>query len=164
VDRARLTVVVVACAAAALVLAPAARVNHLPGCLFAGGREIRGASLEPRLRLRVATIPKTLERGDTPLWVLTTTNRSSRARRVGFANSAYAEIQLWRNGRRVYSWYEAAVHQQALWGRVIPARSSWSCVQAANSPLELEPGRYTLVAVVLTHGQRPRVRRAIMLG
>ena len=64
----------------------------------------------------------------------------------------------------MYSWYGTNIHLQAFWGRVIPARSSWSCIQAAADPLQLEPGRYTLVAVVRTAGQRPRARRAIMLG
>jgi hypothetical protein len=161
----RTTVVVAVVVTSALLFAPSALQNHLPGCLFAGGSHVRGASPKPRLGLRVATIPKNLKGTDEPLWVLTVTNRTSRHRSLGFADSAYAEIQLWRAGRRVYSWYDSSIHQQAFWGRVVRARSSWSCVQRAADPLDLEPGRYTLVAFVLTRsGPRPRARRAIMLG
>src|SRR5687767_4836404 len=120
----RTTAVVAAVVASALLFAPSALQNHLPGCLFAGGSHVRGASPKPLLGLRVASIPKNLKGTDEPLWVLTVTNRTSRPRSLGFADSAYAEIQLWKDGRRRYSWYDTSVHQQAFWGRVVRARSS----------------------------------------
>jgi Intracellular proteinase inhibitor len=161
----RTTVVVAAIVTSALLFAPSALQNHLPGCLYAGGSHLRGASPKPRVGLRIATIPKNLKGTDQPLWVLTVTNRTSRPRSLGFADSAYAEIQLWRNGRRAYSWYRTNIHQQAFWGRVVRPRSSWSCVQRAADPLDLRPGPYTLVAWLrTTSGPRARVRRAIMLG
>ena len=161
----RTTAVTAAAVSAALVFAPSALQNHLPSCVFAGGSHVRGASPRPQLVLRVATVPKSLHGSDRPLWVVTVANRTFRARTLSFADSAYAEIQLWKDGHRLYSWYDSGVHLPALWSRAVRARSSWSCVQKASRPLDLEPGRYTLVARILTRsGPQPRTRRAIMLG
>jgi Intracellular proteinase inhibitor len=151
-------------AALALVLPPEGRVNHLPGCLFAGGRAVPRATSATPVRLRVASIPRTLSASDEPTWVFTVVNRRSRPRSLRFADSAFAEVQLWRNGRRVYSWYDRNIHQPAAWARVVPARRSWSCVQRELDPLGVEPGRYTLVAFLRTiAGTRPRIRKTIVV-
>lgn len=150
--------------AVALAVPAAPLGNHLPGCGPSAGA-FAGASVgRPPLRLRVATIPRIPRGTDGVRWVITVTNRTSRPRRLAFSDHAYAEIQLWQGGRRIYSWYQRRLWQQELWGRVIPARSSWSCIQYENKALGLPPGRYTLVAYLRTAGQEPRVRRQIAVS
>jgi hypothetical protein len=148
--------------AVALLVPPEGRVNHLPGCLYAGGPAVRGATAAAPIRLRVAWIPKNLSASEEPTWVFTVVNRSSRPRSLSFADSAFGEVQLWRLGRRAYSWYDRNIHMPALWGRTVPARSSWSCVQRDTDPLGVEPGRYTLVAFLRT-SRSLRVRRTILV-
>jgi hypothetical protein len=153
-----------ACAVALAV--PAAPLgNHLPGCGPRDDSPSAGSAGPPLgLRLRVATIPR-IPRGTGPIrWVITVANRTSRARALAFANHAYAEIQLWRGGRLMYSWYRGRLWFQEPWGRVIGARSSWSCIQSETRALALPPGRYTLVAYLRTGGQVPRVRREIAVS
>jgi Intracellular proteinase inhibitor len=151
-----------ACAVALAV--PAAPLgNHLPGCGRSAGTFARGSS-GPPLRLRVATIPRIPRGTDGVRWVITVTNRASRPRRLKFSDGAYAEIQLWQGGRRMYSWYRRRLWTQAVWGLEIPARSSWGCIQYENWALGLPPGRYTLVAYLRTTGQQPRVHREIAVS
>ena len=160
---ARLSVIAVALAVA-LVLPPEARLNHLPNCLYAGGRAVPRSTAQTPVELRIASLPRTLAGTDEPAWVFTVTNRTARPRSLVFPDSAFAEVQLWRNGRRRYSWYDRNIHQPAFWGRDIPARSSWSCVQRDTDMLRLGPGRYVLVAFLrTTGGPRPRVRRPIVV-
>jgi hypothetical protein len=152
-----------AACAVALTVPGAPLGNHLPSCGPPAGGFAR-ASLGTSLRLRVATIPRIPHGTDGVRWVITVTNATSRRRSFGFGDRAYAEIQLWQGGRRLYSWYGRRFWLQEPWGFVIPARSSWSCIQHEKKALGLPPGRYTLVAYLRTARREPRVRRRIAVS
>jgi hypothetical protein len=153
-----------AAAGVALATPPHARVSHLPGCHFAQGEHIRG-TVRPRVDLRVASLPRALSSSRGVTWVLTVTNPTTRDRILAFADTAYAEIQLRRGRRTVYSLYRRDAHGQALWARTVAARSSWSCVSGDEDPVGVAPGRYTLVAFLrTTEGPQPRATRSVVVG
>lgn len=155
-----------AASAVALAIPDAPLGNHLPACGPLADEPSAGPAYPALgLRIRVATIPR-IPRGTGPIrWVITVTNRTSRARALQFWDHAYAEIRLWRGGRLMYGWYGGGrFWYQEPWVRVIPARSSWSCIQSETRALALPPGRYTLVAYLRTPNREPRVRKEITLS
>jgi hypothetical protein len=120
-------------------------------------------SARPRdLELRVSYSLQTSATGPQVQWTLSLRNRISRALRLSFPTSQYANVVLRRSGKIMYSWGSHRAFLQVVTARRLPARTTYVCSLGPPDPLDLEPGRYELIAY-LASTVSVRTRRSLVV-
>lgn len=132
---------------AAVPAASASRAGgEVSGCRTLRPVPVSLRSAGPRdLDLRVRYSLATSVTGPQVRWIISLRNRSSRALRVRFPTTQYANVVLRQSGKIVYSWGSQYVFAQVVTGRRLGARETYVC-SLGPDPLDLEPGRYELTA------------------
>lgn len=113
------------------------------------------------LELRVAYSAVTSTRGPRVQWVLTLRNRSRKGLWLAFPTSQYANVVVRQGGRIRHSWHFGQLFFQAFTARSIGPRQTYVCT-LRPAPLDLEPGRYEVLAH-LTSTIRVSTRRSLLV-
>jgi hypothetical protein len=113
------------------------------------------------LDLEVAYSAVTSAKGPRVQWVLTLRNRTRKARFLTFPTSQYANVVVRQGGRIRHSWHFGHAFFQAFTARSIRPRQTYVCT-LRPAPLDLEPGRYEVVAY-LTSTVRVSTRRSLLV-
>ena len=120
----------------------------------------RGA--QPRdLDLRVRHSLEASGLGRRVRWTLILHNRTSSALALGFPTSQYANVVLRRRTKTVYSWSAHRAFFQVNTARVLAPGATYAC-SLGPDPLDLEPGRYELIANLASRLQ-VRTRRSLVI-
>jgi hypothetical protein len=134
-----------------LATVPAASASRAGGEIShcktsSSGVRVSDRSARPRdLDLRVSYALGTSVTGPQVRWILSLRNRTSTALRVRFPTSQYANVVLRRGGKIIYSWSANRGFAQVVSARRLGARETYVC-SLGPDPLDLEPGRYELIA------------------
>jgi hypothetical protein len=119
-------------------------------------------SARPRdLDLKVRSSLATSVTGPQVRWIISLRNRTSRALRVRFPTSQYGNVVLRQSGKIVYSWSSHYAFAQVISARRLGARATYVC-SLGPDPLDLEPGRYELIAY-LASTVPVRIRRSLVV-
>jgi Intracellular proteinase inhibitor len=119
-------------------------------------------SAQPRdLDLKVSYSLETSVTGQQVRWTLSLRNRTSRALRVRFPTSQYANVVLRQGGKIVYSWSSDRVFAQYVTARRLGPGATYVC-NLGPDLLDLEPGRYELIAY-LASTVPVRTRRSLVV-
>lgn len=94
-------------------------------------------------------------------WTLSLRNRTSKALRLSFRSSQYADVVLRQGGRTVYSWSDHRVFLTVITALRLGAEETYVC-SLGPDPLDLEPGRYELIAY-LASSVPIRTRRSFIV-
>jgi Intracellular proteinase inhibitor len=121
-------------------------------------RSARPQDLELSVRYTLETV---LPAGQRVRWILNLRNRTSRALRLSFPSSRYANVVLRRGGRVVYSWSYRRFFLDVVTARRLGARATYVCSLGPDL-LDLEPGRYEVVAY-LSSMMRAETRRSLVV-
>ena len=124
-------------------------------------REAQAQDLELSVRYTWETA---LPAGQHVRWILSLRNRTSLALHLSFRSTQYANVMLLRGGRIVYSWDAKYGFGQSLTARRLGPRETYVC-RLGPDLLDLEPGRYELVAYLnsMTRVQRVNIRRSFVV-
>jgi Intracellular proteinase inhibitor len=114
------------------------------------------------LDLSVSYALETSVMGPQARWILSLRNRTSRALRVSFPTSQYANVVLRRGGKIIYSWSAKRGFAQAVSGRRLGAGATYVCTLGPD-PLDLEPGRYELIAHLAGKTKPALTRRSLLV-
>jgi Intracellular proteinase inhibitor len=160
VSRAVLSLVLV------LVVVPAASASRAGGeishCKTFSNLPVPDRSARPRdLELRVRYSLERSVTGPDVRWVLSLRNRTSRALRLRFPTSQYANVVLRQSGRILYSWSARRTFLPVFTARRLGARATYVCFLSRDL-LDLEPGRYELIAY-LASTVPVRTRRSFVM-
>ena len=148
-----------------LLLVPAAATssaaNGLPEC--GGGGPSRTARLarSSDLDLAVAYLAEPSSAGTRVGWRVTLRNRTRKALVLSFPTSQYADVIVRRGGERRHLWSWRKAFFQLLTARTLGPRETYTCT-LRPTVLELEPGRYELIAY-LTSTTRVFLRRSLLV-
>jgi hypothetical protein len=119
-------------------------------------------SARPRdLELRVRYSLERSVTGPDVRWILSLRNRTSRALRLRFPTSQYANVVLRQSGRIVYSWSAQRAFLQVFTARRLGARATYVCFLSRDL-LDLDPSRYELIAY-LASTVPVRTRRSLIV-
>lgn len=152
-------------ALALLLVVPAAptssAANGLPEC--GGGGLSRPARLarSSDLDFAVAYVAEPSPAGTRVGWRVTLRNRTRKSVVLSFPTYQYADIIVRRGGERRHVWSWRKAFQQAFTARTLGPRETYTCT-LRPTVLELEPGRYELIAY-LTSTTRVFVRRSLLV-
>jgi hypothetical protein len=78
-----------------------------------------------------------------------------------FPTSQYANVIVRRGGRLVYSWHYRRAFFQAFTGRTLEPGATYVCTLGPDA-LELDPGRYEVIAYLNTYGLRVFKRHSLL--
>src|SRR4029450_1173421 len=150
-----------------LAAVPAASVSRAGGeiaeCRNLYRVPLSDPSARPRdLKLRVRHSLKTSATGSQVQWTLSLRNRTSRALRLKFPTSQYANVVVRQRRKIVYSWSAERAFLQVVTPRRLPAGATYVCSLGAPDPLDLDPGRYELIAY-LASTVPVRTRRSLVV-
>jgi hypothetical protein len=162
VSRAVLSLVLVLAAVPAASASRAGgEISHCETSL--SGVRVSDRSARPRdLDLSVSYALETSVTGPQVRWILSLRNRTSSALRVSFPTSQYANVVLRQGGEIIYSWSANRVFAQAVTARRLDARATYVCILGPD-PLDLEPGRYELIAHLAGKTVPVRTRRSLLV-
>jgi hypothetical protein len=150
---------------ALLFAAPAAptssAANGIPEC--GGGGTARTARLarSSDLDFAVAYVAEPSSAGTRVGWRVTLRNRTRKAVVLSFPTSQYADVIVRRGGERRHRWSSRKAFFQAFTARTLGPRETYTCT-LRPTVLELEPGRYELIAY-LTSTTRIFLRRSLIV-
>lgn len=121
-------------------------------------------SARPRdLDLSVRSAPARVATGRKVLWILSLRNRTSRALDVTFPDSRYADVVLRQNGRIVYAWSSRySLHLAVVRVLRLAAGATRVCSLFPDR-LNVEPGRYELIAYLASRNAPLRARRWLLV-
>jgi hypothetical protein len=151
-----------------LAAVPAASASRAGGEIshcktFYSGVPVYDRSARPRdLDLNVSYALGTSVTGAQVRWILSLRNRTSRALRLSFPTSQYANVVLRQGGKTIYSWSSNRVFAQAVTARRLGAGATYVCALGPD-PLDLEPGRYELIAHLAGKTVPVRTRRSLLV-
>jgi hypothetical protein len=152
-------VLLLAAGAAASTPRAGAEISH---CRTFFGAPLSDRSARPRdLDLQVSYAPGTSITGTQVRWTLSLRNRTSKVLRLGFPSSQYAEVVVRQGGRTVYSWSDHRVFLPVVTALRLEAGETYVC-SLGPDPLDLEPGRYELIAY-LASSVPIRTRRSLVV-
>jgi hypothetical protein len=130
---------------------------------FLSGILATDRSAQPRdLDLRVSYSLETSVTGGQVRWTLSLRNRTSSALRLSFPTSQYANIVLRQSGRIVYSWSSHRAFAQVITARRLAPGATYVC-NLGPDPLDLQPGRYELIANLASRNVPVRTRRLLII-
>jgi Intracellular proteinase inhibitor len=159
VSRAALSLVLLL---AAVPAASASRGDEISHCKTLSNVPRSDRSARARdLDLSVRYAPEASVTGPKVRWALSLRNRTSTALRVSFPTSQYANVVLRRGGKVVYSWSYRRAFLPSFFARRLGARETYLC-SLGPDPLDLEPGRYELIAY-LASTVPVRTRRSLLV-
>ena len=130
---------------------------------FLRGIPATDRSAQPRdLDLRVSYSLETSVTGGQVRWTLSLRNRTSSALRLSFPTSQYANIVLRQSGKIVYSWSSHRAFAQVITARRLGPGATYVC-NLGPDPLDLQPGRYELIANLASRNVPVRTRRSLVV-
>jgi hypothetical protein len=150
---------------AAASAAPAPGANgKLPDCqtLFDTAWPTRAAR-PGEVELTAAYSASPSAAGSRVTWTLRLRNRTGTRLGLSFPTSQYANVIVRRGGRLVYSWHFRRVFFQAFTGRTLEPGETYVC-RLAPDALELEPGRYEVIAYLSTYRLRVFKRHSLLVN
>lgn len=117
-------------------------------------------SARPRdLDLRVSYSLETSAAGPQVRWILGLRNRTSKSLGLSFPDRQYANGILRRGAEILYSWDADRGFAQVFSARRLGPRATYICSLGPDR-LDLEPGRYTLIACLASKSVPVRTRRS----
>jgi hypothetical protein len=133
-----------------LAAVPAASASRAGGqishCKTFYGVPPSDRSARPRdVELRVSYSLERSVTGPDVRWILSLRNRTSSSLGLRFPTSQYANVVLRRGAKIMYSWSSQRVFLPAVTVRRLGPRATYVC-SLARDLLDLEPGRYELIA------------------
>ena len=159
-SRAVLSLVLLAAVPAASASRAGGEISHCK--TFLSGVPISDRSARSRdLDLSVSYALVTSVAGPQVRWTLSLRNRTSRALRLSFRSSQYANVVLRQRGKIMYSWSSYRAFLQVFTARRLGARATYVC-SLDPDVLDLEPGRYELIGY-LASTVALRTRRSLFV-
>jgi Intracellular proteinase inhibitor len=120
-------------------------------------------SAQPRdLDLKVSYSLEPSVTGQQVRWTLSLRNRTSSALRLSFPTSKYANVVLRQGGKIGYSWSSDRVFAQYVTARRLGPGATYVC-NLGPDLLDLEPGRYELIAYLASRSVPVRTRRSLVI-
>ena len=113
------------------------------------------------LDLAVAYVAESTSAGTRVGWRVTLRNRARKALLLSFPTSQYADVVVRKGGERRHLWSWRIKFQQMVTARTLGPRETYTCT-LRPTVLELEPGRYELIAY-LTSTTRVFLRRSLVV-
>lgn len=162
VSRAVLSLVLV------LAVVPAASASRAGGEIshcktYSSGLSVSDRLARPRdLDLSLSYALETSVTGPRVRWILSLRNRSPRALRLSFPSSQYANVVLRQGGKIIYSWSANRGFAAVVSGRRLGARATYVC-SLGPDPLDVEPGRYELIAHLAGKTKPALTRRSLLV-
>jgi Intracellular proteinase inhibitor len=95
-------------------------------------------------------------------WILSLHNRTSKALGLSFPDRQYANVILRRGAEILYSWDADRGFAQVFSARRLGARATYVC-NLGPDPLDLQPGRYELIAYLASRSVPVRTRRLLII-
>jgi hypothetical protein len=142
---------------------PTARGNVPEPCrtLSDGARTARAA--RPGEIDLSATYSSPSAAGSQVTWTLRLRNRTRTRLGLRFPTSQYANVIVRQGGGLKYSWHFHKVFFQAFTGRTLEPGETYVC-RLGPDALELEPGRYEVIAYLTTYRLRVFRRHSLLVN
>jgi hypothetical protein len=113
--------------------------------------------------LNVSFVGEMSPAGPRARWRLSARNRTKKALALVFPTSQYANVVVRKGGAVVYSWDRRRAVFPAFHARTLRPRENYVC-ELAPDRIDLEPGRYELIAYLTTYRLRVFTRRSLLVS